>query len=396
MQWRNNSELTAARRREPSPDTGQAMRALHLCEVKLFKALRKRQEWVTSSMVEWLLRKQADHAENHWKIIHSFLFPNDKDLICRSNRGIQTLGRYGTCSGEVALRKQVYYLRVEERSVRHYLPCIILPRNTFRHARQANGYARGSTDHQYVDSDEDREATDILHWYCPVCEKTVTDEYYETLYDGLWRHLSSPCHDHTRHRKRYPGLPLFVQFNLSRSVLRRANWLPLRLDQHHQQLTKWYHIHRLYWWQTVPCKEWHYHQGIWYPCDGHYKANRKGWVKCSNDYCDGHHYEVTTIREVQIVTRWRHLVCRKYLNLVATSPSTEWSTPVEKRWRVLVIETILSHFTSDAPRAVSALKPSVLDHAISSRSHVQLRHDQRTGDHAQLPAASSSSNSPHY
>ena len=170
-------------------------------------------------MVEWLLRKQADHAENHWKIIHSFLFPNDKDIISSRNRNILAQGRYCTHSGGVAVRREVYYLRIEERSVRHYLPCIIYPRNTHRHSQPTRGFARGNRSHSYEDSDEDHQAPDILHWYCPVCEKSVTDEYYTSLYEGLGKHLTSPCHDHTRHQKRYPELPVFIQFKLSLHVL---------------------------------------------------------------------------------------------------------------------------------------------------------------------------------
>ena len=127
MQLRTSRELKEAREREPTPDTEQAQAAMDRYELILRKALRKRREWVTSSMVEWLLRKQANHAENHWKIIHSFLFPNDKDIISGSNRSILTQGRYRTHSGCVAVRKEVYYLRIEERSVIHYLPCIIAP-----------------------------------------------------------------------------------------------------------------------------------------------------------------------------------------------------------------------------------------------------------------------------
>ena len=40
------------------------------------------------------------------------------------------------------------------------------------------------------DSDEDHDAADIVYWYCSVCEKTFTDEHYDSLHVGLKQHLN--------------------------------------------------------------------------------------------------------------------------------------------------------------------------------------------------------------
>ena len=188
----------------PVPTRTRQKATFDYYEKILRKALEERRQWVTSSMVAWLLREQANHAESYWRIMYSFLFPSDENIISGDNRNNLTHGRYHTRSGHIAITRKVYYLWINERSVTHYMPCIIAPRNKHRHSqpsRSTRGFSRSSGRQRYDDSDEDRDAPDILHWYCPVCEKTVTDEYYASAYEGLKSHLTSPCHDHMRHEK---------------------------------------------------------------------------------------------------------------------------------------------------------------------------------------------------
>ena len=153
MQVPHQKEYIQCRTMEPAPDSAQArMRSVQHSRSLKTAANRR----VTNSMILWHFERLAQQqVEPHWALILSFITPASHQIIHSEIRSESGEGRYITMAGNIALRGYLYWLRAVERTVTHYLPCIIVKKDAHLHARKRS--RRSGSDYS-DDSDADPEA----------------------------------------------------------------------------------------------------------------------------------------------------------------------------------------------------------------------------------------------
>ena len=326
-----------ARQLEQYPDTPQAMRLHSIYSYQLRTAARERKQWIADSVVYNQLVRLAQTRDPHWSAILSYLVPNETTLIdlttwytvnsqsdelhpgsrLRAGHGTYWTGTYGNGQAKGIYLNTVYYMKVPEKTVMHYLPCLVDKRRPHLHTRSE---WRGGGVDRYDDSEEDHNAVNILYWYCGVCCTTFTDEYYESLSSGISNHLMSPHHVHMRHRRRYPQLPWM--------------WLARNMLHDHQtfydvgNVNEWFlskgkgknrgtrssrscnETEVPVWFRGGPCSEQHYLQGQWRRCSGWLYLAKDQWLRCDNITCDHHSRRQVDMKQVKQATRWRRMMLR--------------------------------------------------------------------------------------
>ena len=202
----------------------------------------------------------------------------------------------------------------------------------------------------FDDSDYDDRAADIVYWRCAVCSVTYTDEKYPTLYGGILEHLKSPHHTYMRRKKRHPGMPWTHSIRLFLHHQRSTYPLGLLAGAAAKGMSKGWRgvVPRINsaappWWCPKQCDELHYDDGVWRKCNGFLYASCGHWRQCSSEECARLCDAVIEDHEIRIVTKWRHRVYRQLVHLVATKRFYRWKDSVADRWKVLIVESLISH-----------------------------------------------------
>ena len=328
-----------AQQLEQGPDTPQAMRLHSIYSHRLRGAARERKQWIADSVVYNQLTHLAQTRNLYWNTILSYLVPDEMNLIdlttwyvlnpLKGDEGDEIKsrarfragqGRYWTGTFEggrnaAIYLNWVYYLKVPEKTVTHYFPCIVDKKRPHLHTRST-----GRNGDRYDDSDEDHDAVNILYWYCHVCCTTFTDERYESLNVGISNHLRSPHHVHMRHRRRYPQLPwmwsarmTLYDHNTFFDVGNVSEWCshkgkgkgrrtPPSEDCKEAEIPKWFRLR--------PCSELHRYQDKWFECSGWLYHTKDQWLRCDNIVCDHHSCEQIDRKQVERAMAWRRMTLR--------------------------------------------------------------------------------------
>ena len=328
-----------ARQLEQCPDTPQAMRLHSIYSYQLRTAARERKQWIVDSMVYNQLVRLAQTVDLHWNTILSYLVPDETTLIdlttwytvnsqsdelhprsrLRAGRGTYWTGTYGNGQAKGIYLNTVYYMKVPEKTVTHYFPCLVDKRRPHLHTRSA---WRGGGVDRYDDSEEEHDAVNILYWHCRVCCTTFTDERYKSLNSGISDHLMSPHHVHMRHRRRYSQLPwiwsvrkmlhdhrtFYDVGSVNEWFLSKGNGKGEKQGTRSSKSGEEIEIPK--WFREGPCSEQQYHQGQWSRCSGWLYPTKDQWLRCDNIICDHHSRRQVDMRQVKQVTSWRCMMLR--------------------------------------------------------------------------------------